>query len=821
MLKEQEQELSKETAGGGLSSTNLICYHCGETCNDSSIHINEKLFCCNGCKAVYQLLNDTEMCNYYAYNENAGIKPQEDGLSSRFSYLDDDEVKSKLIEFSQGNYNSITFYIPQMHCSSCIYLLEKLYKIENGIESSRVNFLRKEATIRYNTDIISLRKVVELLSRIGYEPKISLASLEKKAQYNNLKQLYLKIGLAGFAFGNVMLLSFPEYLARLTKIPADFSQFFGYLNLFLATPALIYSGRDYFVSAYTGLRQKHVNIDVPISLGMFVLYLRSLYEIILQIGPGYLDSMTGLIFFLLLGKLFQQKTYDTLSFERDYKSFFPIAITLIKEGMDKIVPLSRLAVGDRIVVRNHELIPADSILLNGDALIDYSFVTGESNPVPKASGDLIYAGGRQAGSRLELEVVKDVSQSYLTRLWNNENKDNTQENKITHRIDIVSKYFTFIVLSIASIAGIYWYSSEGIGIAINIFTAVLIVACPCALALSYPFTMGNAMRIMGRKKLFLKNIDIVERMAHIEEIIFDKTGTLTHTRMSRVRFVGKLNEEAIGAAMWLSANSTHPLSKQIQEYLKLNSPQQKPRPMAQFTEVPGKGILAEDGKAKVYLGSKKWVEKELRVTLPNSRGSTVYLAIDKKYIGYFLVRHALREGIKATIENLKEKYTTAVVSGDNEAEKKEIQNIFGESAEIRFNQSPEDKLEYIEFERSKNKVVMMIGDGLNDGAALLSSDVGFSIVEETAQFTPASDGILEAASFESLPIFLSFSKKSVNIVIASFIMSFIYNIGGLFFAISGNLSPIVAAILMPLSSISVIAFSTLMTLFEGKKRGLI
>src|SRR3972149_4671997 len=269
----------------------------------------------------------------------------------------------------------VTFYVPQMHCSSCIWLLENLYRINPGIIHSEVDFLKKTVTIKFNPNRISLKQNVELLTSIGYEPQINLEDVEgKKLQTTNKKLIY-KIGVTGFCFGNIMLLSFPEYL-NIDAADSFFIKFFGWLNLILSLPVFLYSSSGYFISAYKGLQKRILNIDVPISLGIFVLFFRSAFEVITHTGAGYFDSMTGLVFFLLLGKLFQNKTYETLNFDRNYKSYFPLSGILKTNESEVSIPISKLNVGDKIIIRNNEIIPADSVLFGGEGNIDYSFVTG-------------------------------------------------------------------------------------------------------------------------------------------------------------------------------------------------------------------------------------------------------------------------------------------------------------------------------------------------------------------------------------------------------------------------------------------------------------
>ncbi len=569
--------------------SSLKCYHCGDNCPDDAICIGEKYFCCNGCKTVYEILNENQLCNYYNIDQNPGISPKIN-VVRKFDYLNDETIVNQLIDFKNENITAITFNIPQMHCSSCIWLLENLFKINPNINQSKVDFLKKTLSLKFYHQKISLKEVVELLASLGYEPQIQLDDIGKNSNQNKLnKKLLFKIGIAGFCFGNIMLLSFPEYLSiNISEI--FFRKFFGHLNLLLALPVFIYSASEYFSSAYKGLKKKVVNIDFPISLGIAVLFFRSAYEILTYTGAGYFDSMSGLVFFLLLGKWFQNKTYDALNFERTYKSYFPVAVTVKESSEEKSTPLSKLKVGDRILIRNNEIIPADSILFNGDGLIDYSFVTGEAKPVEKVSGELIYAGGRQAGGLLELEVIKEVSQSYLTQLWNNDSSSKKNESQFTEFSNVVSKYFTFVVLLIAFIAGAFWLHA-GIAASLGVLTSVLIVACPCALALSIPFTFGNTIRIFGKNKFYLKNTAAVEELSKIDEIVFDKTGTITETGKAAIHYAGKeLNGFQREMIKSLVRNSTHTLSKRIYDFIEAN----KYFDVTDFNEINGKGIEGND-----------------------------------------------------------------------------------------------------------------------------------------------------------------------------------------------------------------------------------
>ncbi len=798
-----------------LTDTKLICYHCGESCSDKSYNIGEKIFCCNGCKTVYELLEENNLCTYYNLDDNPGLS-KKDEIKKNYDFLDDLELKEKLIDFTDGKITTVTFNIPQVHCSSCIWILENLYKMDEGIISSEANFLRKIVSIKFNEEKTNLKNVVILLNSIGYEPDLNLAEkeVEKSALIN--KKLWYKIGVAGFAAGNIMLFSFPEYLSLNSLTSDNVKHVFKYLNILFALPVFFYSASDYFISAYKGLKKKIVNVDVPISLGIIVLFLRSLYEIFTNTGTGYLDSMTALVFFLIVGKMFQNKTYAALNFERNYKSYFPIAVTIIKNKKETTKPVEKLNVGDRIVIKNHELIPADSILINGNAFIDYSFVTGESNPVEKINGDLIYAGGRQTGGAIEVETIKEVSQSYLTRLWNNSIFDKDDGSKIDAFVNVVSKYFTFTVLSIAFAAGLYWFPISK-DLAFNALTAVLIIACPCALALSTPFTLGNAMRIFGRNKFYIKNTHIVEKLSVITSIVFDKTGTITETKSAKVTFNGdKLSDYEVKLVGSLIRNSSHPLSKNI---LCLFGNKQLLN-ISDYKEIPGQGISAKIDKKLVAIGSRIYVTNE-QDNNRNNLSTKVYLSIDNITKGFFAIGNNYRPKLNEVISSLEKNYKLAILSGDNDSEREVLLKIFEKNTEMKFKQTPFDKLNYIEELQKNNEKVLMIGDGLNDAGALRKSNVGISIAEDINNFSPACDGILDSESFSKLNKFIKFAGTSKNIIILSFIISFIYNLIGISFAVQGLLSPVFSAILMPLSSISVVVFATVSTNFMAKKKGLI
>lgn len=811
---------SQQTQISSSLSNSPHCYHCGDPCPDQSIQEDDKFFCCHGCKTVYEILSENDLCDYYQLNEQPGIKQKDKLSEGRFAFLDNPEIAQKLLSFSEDNLNKVNFFLPTIHCSSCIWLLENLYQLHPGILYSRVNFVNKEISISFRPREISLKEVAQMLSRLGYEPQINLENLEQNRQTSQEKELIYKIGIAGFCFGNIMLLSFPDYLALGNWLEGSSPQFFGYINILLSLPLVFYGGLDYLVSAFRSLRAKAINLDVPISLGIIALFGRSLYEIISATGTGYMDSLAGLIFFLLIGKWFQGKTYQSLSFERDYRSYFPLAVSMKDKNSSTLSSklVTELKKNDQIHIRNQELIPADSVLLSAKAFIDYSFVTGESEPIEKMKGEYIYAGGRQIGSSIELLVQKKVSQSYLTQLWNSETFQNRHDGHFRLLVDRISKYFTLVTLLVAFGAALYWYLVDT-QVMWNAFTAVLIVACPCALALSMPYALGNTMRIFGRNRFYLKNAEVVARMNEINHLVFDKTGTITQNEESELKFVGEeLSELEKQYIKSLAIHSTHPLSKRIAREFKETSTLEN----EYFREIEGQGIFGKIQGIGIKIGSRIFIHSDASENSASHKNlqSQVFVAIQGKPRGYFLIQNKYRQGFEETIRGLQIHYRSSLITGDNDAEKERLAKYFNED-HLKFNQKPKDKLKFIQELQATQEKVLMLGDGLNGAGALEQSNVGIAITEDTSSFSPACDAILHASAFEKLPSFLQFSKKTLWVVRLSFILSLAYNVIGLAFAVTGHLSPILAAILMPTSSVSVVAFVVGMTNVLARKQGLL
>jgi Cu+-exporting ATPase len=828
------------TPDANKCSARLACFHCGEPCRDSTFASADKVFCCQGCLVVHDLLAESGLSQFYDLSEHPGVRIKGAAKREQWKYLDEPVLQQRLLDFTDGAVSKVTFAIPSIHCIACVWLLENLFRLHGGIRRSEVNFPRREAAIEFASEKISLSELVALLASLGYEPRLTLGELEKRPRDPGAKRRWLQLGIAGFAFGNIMLFSLPRYLGLDSLNGPLFKAVFGFVSLALAAPVVCYSAGDYWRSAWLSFRQRVLTLDVPIVLGLAALYGWSAFEIFSGRGEGYLDSLAGLVFFLLCGRVFQRKTHERIAFDRDYKCFFPLSVVRKKGGAEQTVALSEVHVGDRLVVRNGELVPSDARLLSGTGVIDYSFVTGESEPVAKKIGDYLYAGGKQMGGAIDIETVKAVSQSYLTSLWNHPAFQKDREGTLDTMTNRYSRNFTRIVIGIAVGAAVFWWLAGDVGRGVKAFASVLIVACPCALALAAPFTLGTAQRLLARVQVFLRNAHILERMAEVDTLVFDKTGTLTaqgRVESSKLRARSPrsttrverssagLSEKEEGWVCELTRSSTHPLAVRIREELSAKPAEagvSNEGEVDSFIEVAGQGIAGSVEGHALILGSLAWLRKQ-GVEVPDApvaQGSVSYLAIDGEFRRGFVFLSSLRPATEELLKELGRDYELALLSGDNERERERFRALFGNDARVHFNQSPLEKLGFIQDLQQQGRTVMMIGDGLNDAGALKQSDVGVAVVENIGAFSPASDVILAAHEVTHLPELLLLARRATTIVRISFGISGLYNLVGVSFAAAGILSPVICAVLMPVSSISVVLFACGATQWMARRLGL-
>jgi Cu+-exporting ATPase len=780
-------------------STAVPCLHCGDLCDPAGFPTTDGAFCCRGCETVFTILQRSGLGDYYACEVAPGISQKAAGQLDplRFAVLDEQAVAERLILFNDGVRALTAFSIPAIHCASCVWVLEQLWRFDPGIRRSEVDLLRQTVRIEFRPAHTSLRRIAEQLGALGYEPVIAAEPSSSEAAPAR-RRLHLQIGVAGFAFGNIMLFSIPRYVNG-GPLDARFQHLFDGLNFALAIPVLLFSAADYFRGAWRALQRRSMALEVPVALGLAVLFIRSAVDVATGHSEGFFDSFAGLTFFLLLGRLFQQQVFDRIAFDRTFRSFLPLSVRV--EDDDRhlaVVPLERLQTGDRIQIRPHEVVPADSRLLDDSGAVDYAFITGEQTPVTVRRGDIVRAGGRATDSALRLTVVRDVSHSHLAGLWNNPIFAKPKSRWLTDVAARFGTWFTVGAIALAIAGAIAWWPDAAASA--SVATAVLIIACPCALTLSAPITLGTAMGQMGSRGFYLKNPAVAFDLSRVDVIAFDKTGTLTTGIEQAVLDVCHISRGAWELVRALARHSIHPLSRAIAA-----SPGDDTRArVTDVVEMPGKGVAGRVDGTPVAIGTAEFVARpgETSASAPAAR-THIAAGAERGWVRFSV---AMRPGVEAAARALAATHDVCLLSGDHDGERGRWAEVFG--SRMRFRQTPQDKLEFVDDAQRRGRHVLMIGDGLNDSGALAAADVGIAVSDETACIVPACDAVIAGSRLADLPAFLRYASRARSVVFACFLISVAYNIAGLSLALNGALTPLATAILMPLSSLTIVGFSS-------------
>ncbi len=781
------------------TSTSVVCAHCGDPCADTSISLQEKYFCCAGCQSVYEILQTHGLCDYYAMDERAGIPMRSSRFDdSYYAALDEPRVLARFTEHAGEHTVLIRFEVPGMHCASCVWLLDQLHRFDVGILRSDVDFLRKTVRVEIDTEKTKASSVARLLSSLGYEPLIHTEGNEVDLDHQRrsvLRGLYMRIGVAGFAAGNVMMISISRYLAGYGGLTATLETLFSILSIALSLPVLLYSASPWYRSAIGALRHRRINLDVPVAIGISVLFVRSVVDIISGAGEGFLDSFAGLVLFLLVGRLFQQKAFDAVSFDRTYRSFFPLSVRVERKGIIEVVPIDNVKIGDVMLVRNGEIVPCDSVLLSPLAYFDYAFVTGESLPVENTEGQIIHAGGKVVGAAATLTATRDVSQSYLASLWERAGGKRPRRSYL-ELSDRFGARFTYGALAIAAAGFLMWLPD--LPMAINVLTAVLIIACPCALTIAAPVTLGTAMARLGIRGIYVKEPGTLLELTNPSVIAFDKTGTLTEPEHRLVVDSAMTSHRAWPLVQALAAHSTHPISRSI-------ASMDRTANVTDVVEVTGKGVTGVVNGEQITIGSADlFIEQGLMSVETRSASAAAYVAVDGELLGAVTVEPRLRTGVESLISTLRRIASVRLITGDNDRDRPLFGRLF-RSDEMSFGQGPEDKVSTIE--RSRSGRVIMVGDGLNDAAAMATADASIAITDGTSTLVPACDVVMTAGELKNLPLLLKYARNMTLVIKANLIFTVFYNVLGLSLALAGVLTPVITAVLMPVSSLIVIGMS--------------
>lgn len=799
-------------------TTEHICVHCG-LCIPSK-RKGDLRFCCAGCESVYKVLHELGLEQFYALRAQTGaeqILPPTPGEST-YAYFDDPVFQSEHLQLRSDSQACTRLYLSGIHCAACVWVLEKLPNILTGIKQTRVSLNDSTLWVSFDPNHTSLSRIAQCIDSLGYKVRIAGGEAEDALRRQASKQLLLRIAVAAVAAGNCMMIAISLYQGWFTGIAQEHGLFLRYTSLLLSLPAVLYSAQPFYRASLSALKTKVIHIDVPISIGILGGFLLSALNTIAGSPHVYFDSITMLIFLLLLGRWLQRDGLTRVT--KDQKLLYTLAAPqsfrrTLDGGWEEVYSGS-LKPGDRILVPEDSAIPADGTLCSHLAHIDCSLLTGESTAQRHEQGAHVYAGTLNAGGPIEIEVAAAAHTSRIGKLMRELEESQSEKSELAGSTDAIAGYFVFCVLCISSFTAIYWLALGLPHEAIERTLAVLVVSCPCALGLAAPTSFAVAIRKAAQAGIFVKSANTLERLQHVSAIFFDKTGTITEGQpkvTSWQAIESKLTESQLRTLVAsLEDHSSHPVGKALQQWAAT-----PPEPtFGAVKEIEGFGV--EQRSAPYYrLGSVRWCEKihgnvePLTKLLSDARFAQATVAVvfsETQVLAVFAIADQLRQDAAIACAELHALgYPIHIVSGDRIEVVEHISTQLDIPAiSFQGDMSPEEKYLLIK-EVEQNQHCVMVGDGANDGAALAEASVGVSLLGGAEISLRAADVYLSRKDLRAIPALVFGAQKTLSVIRRNLLFSVSYNILGVVGALMGIIGPLGAAILMPLSSITVVLSS--------------
>ena len=799
------------------------CNHCHlEFTKVIMIEENNLNFCCKGCQGVYHLLKDDGLDSFYEKLGNKTIAPPIEIDNNDLEKFDSKNFLDNYVKITKDGFAQIDLIIEGIHCAACVWLNEKVLYETKGIIEANINFTSNKARITWDDEKLKLSEIILKIRAIGYNAYAYDSSVADIAATKAKRDYFIRMMVAVIASMNIMMLSVAKYTGFFTGISEEVKNMIHIGEFLLSTPVLFYSGWVFFKGAYYGIKNRIITMDFLVAFGSTLTYTYSLFILFGAKGESYFDSVAMIITFVLVGKYLEvigkKSAVDTLD---KIKSSLPLEAVVVDENNNKkLVALNSIKIDDVIEIKAGDKIPVDGQIVNGEGFFDESTLTGESIPVYKKVGDIVYSGTINSNSLINYKVTKDFKNSTFSSIVTLLEDSLNSKPKIQTKAAQISKGFSVTILSLALMTFLVWYFF-GIDLGFDytgttqfersfiVAVSVIVIACPCALALATPMASLVGISELAKKGLLFKEAKFIESMAVASSVVFDKTGTLTKGELNVVKArIMDDNIHKLNLLYSLLSASNHPVSKSIKKYLskkydledkKLNS----------VKNVEAKGMSAKytniEGKSFELLGGNLDLLKQNEIYYKFESNKTVYLfAINKKVIATFELEDEIKDNSKELISYLqKNNIEVTMLTGDNEnvakdiAEKLNIKNYLS-------SQTPVSKAEYIKKLRSENKVVVMVGDGVNDSVALSNADVAVAMGNSADVSLAVSDIVLLNSSLKSLKDAFIISSRTYKFIKQNLYLSLIYNAVTIPLAMAGYVIPLVAALSMSLSSLMVV-----------------
>ncbi|ADG92449.1 heavy metal translocating P-type ATPase [Arcobacter nitrofigilis DSM 7299] len=801
------------------------CNHCHLEFSESIMIKEEELnFCCKGCQGVYHLLQDQNLDSFYDKLGSKTIQPPLE-VSSDLNKFDTQSFEKIYVTEDENGYKKVDLIIEGIHCAACIWLNEKVLYNTDGIIDANINFTNNKAKVVWNSKKIALSQIIEKIRSIGYNAFAYNSKIADEKASLAKRDYFIRMMVAVFATMNIMMLSVGKYTGFFTGITPEVKHLMNLGEFILATPVLFYSGWIFYRGAYYGLKNRILNMDFLVSVGATFTYIYSVFILFGLKGESYFDSVSMIITFVLVGKylevLGKKSAVDTLD---TIKSQIPLETTLIKDGNKIEVSVEDIQIGDIVELKTGDKASVDGIIIKGESSFDESSISGESLPIYKKVDDVIYSGTLNQDSLVQYRVTKTFKDSTLNSIVTLLEDSLASKPKIEHKANEISKGFSVMILTLSILTFFVWYYF-GINLGFDydgvnhfeksfiVAISVIVIACPCALALATPIASLIGISELAKKGLLFKEAKFIEELARTTKLVVDKTGTITNGKLSIVKAqILDENIHKLDLLYSLLDSSTHPISISIKEYLKNHYKDLSLKNLINVKTLQAKGMFAkyknlEDKEFEILGGNQKLIEEFGIKYKFDSQNSVYIFAINKKVIATFELKDEIKDFAKEFVsDSLKNNIDVIMLTGDNENVANYIANEVGIKTVVA-NINPIQKAKYINKLKEEGHTVVMAGDGVNDSVALSSANVSIAMGNGADISIAVSDIVLLNNSLESLNQAFIISRKTYKFIKQNLTISLIYNLVTIPLAMAGFVIPLVAALSMSLSSLIVVANS--------------
>ncbi len=799
-------------------SSSHSCFHCGLPVDDrnrvhNTIQGETQEFCCHGCSTVCEMIYDSGLQGFYQRTPDGQLLAPPPEAPQETALYDIDEIQSEFVH-QQGNLRDMHLIVEGIHCSACVWLIERSLSRLEGIVDVKVNLANRRLFVRWDNTQIHISAIIDHLSQIGYAATpFNPETAEGQIKQQN-RALLLRMAFAAFAMMNLLWVSIALYSGA---DAGEFKSLFQWVGFALATPTLLYSGWPFLLGAWAGVKHRNLTMDLPIAIGAVTTYCYSVYVTLsgTTVGEVYYDTVVNFIFVILVGRFLEAKSKrHAVAATQRLMDLQPRVANVIRDNDTHIVPVRALQPGEHILVKPGDKIPVDGLIIEGQSSIDESLLSGESVPVKKTVGEHLSAGTVNIDSTLKVQVEAVLRNSSLGKIISLVEEAQASKAPIQCIADQIVPWFVAATLCLATLTFTYWYS-QGIELALMAATSVLIITCPCAFGLATPMSIAVAAGLGAREGLLIKNGAVLEHLSRIRHFVFDKTGTLTEGKM-RVRDVITREDEMelLNYAAQLENHSEHSIAAAIVAHARQSNITLEHDSVSDFINTPGLGVSGVVAGKAVLVGSVRWLEQNGvtpdseyidQIRLFESKGiSCVHIAVQGLHSGFFAIADILRQDARQLIESLRSQgIQLTLLSGDKQQVAEAIADELG-GMQVIAEVMPDEKDQVIQRLQNSGEQVAMIGDGVNDAPALIRADVGIAIGSGTDVSMESADIVLLSNELDKIRLASQLSRRTLRTIRQNIAMSIGYNIVMVPLAMMAYITPLFAAIAMPISSLAVI-----------------